>query len=137
MANLKWTCFDPDRPAEWTGSAFADFVASHRWMFARTMPRNPHEYTLRRETDDGMFEAAVPAGGHDPDQPEGVPMLRRDALRALLAADAAGRFAEPRVQLRPLIRALPGGRAHVIASAISMFVGSLMAVRVGQSVSIE
>jgi hypothetical protein len=59
MASQQWTCFDPDRPAEWTEFAFADFVAAHRWVFARTMPRNRHEYTLRRETDDATFEAAV------------------------------------------------------------------------------
>jgi hypothetical protein len=59
MASQQWTCFDPDRPAEWTEADFADYVASHPWVFARTMPRNPHEYTLRRETDDATFEAAV------------------------------------------------------------------------------
>jgi hypothetical protein len=31
------------------------FIARSRWIFARTMPQWPHEYTLRREADDNEF----------------------------------------------------------------------------------
>jgi hypothetical protein len=59
MASQQWTCFDPDHPTEWGEEEFAAFVGMHRWVFARTMPWNPHEYTLRRNTNDATFEAAV------------------------------------------------------------------------------
>ena len=36
-----------------------DFVASASWRFAKTMPRIPHEYTVRGETPDDEFEAFV------------------------------------------------------------------------------
>ena len=35
------------------------FVANARWIFARTMPKSPHWYTLRRENPEGSFEAFV------------------------------------------------------------------------------
>ena len=38
---------------------FRAFVRTHRWIFAKTMPENPHEYTLRRESSDAVFDAAV------------------------------------------------------------------------------
>jgi len=38
--------------------AFRNFVASRYWKFAKTMPQNPHEYTLRKEKD-VEFENAV------------------------------------------------------------------------------
>jgi hypothetical protein len=59
MASLQWTCFESDAPSGWDEPDFRAFVASHRWIFARTMPHNPHEYTLRRHTDSGVFDAAV------------------------------------------------------------------------------
>jgi hypothetical protein len=57
--STQWTCFDPDVPSGWSDDDFADFVQTHSWTFARTMPQNPHEYTLRRNTTDAAFEAAV------------------------------------------------------------------------------
>jgi hypothetical protein len=51
--------FDPDQPSGWDEADFAAFVASHRWIFAKTMPYNPHEYTLRREAGKDDFDAAV------------------------------------------------------------------------------
>jgi hypothetical protein len=59
MASRQWTCFDPDHPSEGGEGDFVDFVATHRWIVGGTMPWNPHEYALRRETDDATFEAAV------------------------------------------------------------------------------
>jgi hypothetical protein len=53
------TCFDPDQPSGWTGSDFDAFVEGHSWIFARTMPHNPHEYTLRRDTRSATFDSAV------------------------------------------------------------------------------
>jgi hypothetical protein len=36
------------------------WLESRRWIFARSRPNNPHDYTLRREADDeAMFEAVV------------------------------------------------------------------------------
>jgi hypothetical protein len=52
-------CVEPDAASGWTEDDFARFVSSHRWIFAKTMPDNPHEYTLRRETADSVFDAAV------------------------------------------------------------------------------
>ena len=35
-------------------------LAAQQWIFAKTMPENPHEYTLRREwADDADFVRAV------------------------------------------------------------------------------
>ena len=59
MPETQWTCFEPDQPSGWTEAEFSRFVASHTWIFARTMPQNPHEYTLRRDTDSATFDAAV------------------------------------------------------------------------------
>ncbi len=40
----------------------AEAFAGHRWIYAKTMPDNPHEYTLRREwADDVFFDAVVTA----------------------------------------------------------------------------
>lgn len=59
MTREQWTCFDPDRPSGWTEADFRSFVERHAWIFARTMPQNPHEYTLRRNARKEVFEAAV------------------------------------------------------------------------------
>jgi len=37
----------------------AVFVTQARWTFAKTMPENPHEYTVRGETPTEDFEAMV------------------------------------------------------------------------------
>jgi len=34
-------------------------LLAHRWIFARTMSENPHEYTLRREWEDDAFVRVV------------------------------------------------------------------------------
>jgi hypothetical protein len=59
MTGEQWTCFEPDRPSGWDERDFARFVERHAWRYARTMPRNPHEYTLRRDTSGAAFDAAV------------------------------------------------------------------------------
>jgi hypothetical protein len=39
---------------------FAALIAGRPWTFAKTMPENPHEYTLRKEwADDPAFDEAV------------------------------------------------------------------------------
>ncbi len=53
------TCFDPDQPTRWNDVDFAEFVTQPAWRFARPMPENPHEYTLRRDTSDETFDSAV------------------------------------------------------------------------------
>jgi hypothetical protein len=42
-----------------TPEEFAAFVRAAPWRFAATMPHIPHEYTLRRQHDPAVFEAAV------------------------------------------------------------------------------
>lgn len=53
------TCFEPDQSSTWQVSDFIKFVGEHKWIFARTMPENPHEYTLRRDTSGITFDEAV------------------------------------------------------------------------------
>lgn len=59
MSGGMWICFEADQPSGWSEADFAQFVSRHTWTFARTMPRNSHEYTLRRNTLEGTFDAAV------------------------------------------------------------------------------
>ncbi len=40
-------------------ASFRSFVADARWIFAKTMPRDPHWYTLRRDHDSAAFDRAV------------------------------------------------------------------------------
>ena len=40
-------------------AALKDFIEGSRWIFAKTMPECPHEYTLRRETADVQTYDAV------------------------------------------------------------------------------
>src|SRR4051812_6655507 len=54
-----WTCLEADSPSGWSHEHFERFVERQTWIFARTMPENPHEYTLRRDTDSATFDAAV------------------------------------------------------------------------------
>jgi integrase len=43
-----------------TVSEMREFIAHHRWVFAKTMPQHPHEYTLRKHArSDEEFEAVV------------------------------------------------------------------------------
>jgi hypothetical protein len=43
-----------------TEADFRDFAERSKWVFAKTMPDNPHEYVLRRScADEQEFEAAV------------------------------------------------------------------------------
>ncbi|MCK9569893.1 hypothetical protein M0R72_13195 [Candidatus Pacearchaeota archaeon] len=35
------------------------FIASSKWIFAKTMPQNPHWYILRSKCDDAEFVAFV------------------------------------------------------------------------------
>jgi hypothetical protein len=34
-------------------------LTSHPWTFAKTMPEQPHEYTVRRDWDGDLFRAVV------------------------------------------------------------------------------
>lgn len=38
---------------------FKNFTNSSQWIFAKTMPQNPHWYTLRKEHDTVLFDNAV------------------------------------------------------------------------------
>lgn len=55
----QWTRFEPDRPTEWSESDFARFVEQRDWILARTMPQDPHAYTLRRGVPRSIFDEAV------------------------------------------------------------------------------
>jgi hypothetical protein len=59
MPDNQWTCFEADQASGWDQDDFSDFVVGNTWVPARTMPSNPHEYTLRRDPSDSAFEAAV------------------------------------------------------------------------------
>jgi hypothetical protein len=39
--------------------AFAAFVESCTWTFAKTMPQNPHEYIVRKNVPESQFADAV------------------------------------------------------------------------------
>jgi hypothetical protein len=55
----QWTCLAADRDHGWTAKDFDTFVANHHWKFARTMPENPHEYSLRRNAKHSVFDDAI------------------------------------------------------------------------------
>jgi hypothetical protein len=46
-------------PWPWTYKEFERFVEGVKWTFAKTMPQNPHEYTLSTNTSRDNFELAV------------------------------------------------------------------------------
>lgn len=77
------TCFEPDRPSRWQLADFLAFADSHRWVFARTMPQNPHEYTLRRNTSGVTFDEAV----RFTRQHGGIEYFKGGAYRMLVAGD--------------------------------------------------
>jgi hypothetical protein len=56
---MQWICFEPDSPSNWSETDFRGFIGASRWIFARTMPQNPHEYTLRKHHGNDVFESAV------------------------------------------------------------------------------
>ena len=45
--------------SELTPEQCQDALESHLWIFAKTMPDNPHEYTLRKQWDDDLFVEVV------------------------------------------------------------------------------
>ena len=48
------------QPDQWTTDELRDLIEQHEWIYAKTMPENPHEYTLRQEwADDALFDAIV------------------------------------------------------------------------------
>jgi hypothetical protein len=42
-----------------TDQELQEWMSSVRWIFAKSMPKHPHEYTLRREQDEEFFERVV------------------------------------------------------------------------------
>ena len=48
-------CTDNYYALQWLDKAFS----SASWVFAKTMPENPHEYTLRKDWDSEYFDKAV------------------------------------------------------------------------------
>lgn len=58
-AHEQYTSFEPDAPSGWSREDFLGFVSTHKWTFARSMPKNPHDYTLRRNTRNITFDNAV------------------------------------------------------------------------------
>ena len=49
-----------DRGRDQQTEQLRDFIAAHRWTFAKTMPEHPHEYTVRKDArDQGEFDQVV------------------------------------------------------------------------------
>jgi hypothetical protein len=42
-----------------TDEELQEWMSSVRWIYARSMPNHPHEYTLKREQDEELFERVV------------------------------------------------------------------------------
>jgi len=57
--SAQWTTFLPDQPSRWSPAEFEAFLARTRWVIARTMPDNPHEYVLRASCSADDFDEAV------------------------------------------------------------------------------
>ena len=50
----------PDERTKYSSGNIVRALTSHPYRFAKTMPQNPHWYTLRKEWDDQeMFDRAV------------------------------------------------------------------------------
>ncbi len=46
-------------PPPMSVKGFREFIATRRWQFARTMPENPHEYTVKKWGEPTEFEGVV------------------------------------------------------------------------------
>jgi hypothetical protein len=42
-----------------TDQELQEWMSSVRWIYAKSMPKHPHEYTLKREQDEELFERVV------------------------------------------------------------------------------
>jgi hypothetical protein len=47
------------QPPYLTDSELEEWMASVRWIYAKSMPKHPHEYCLKREQDEELFERVV------------------------------------------------------------------------------
>jgi hypothetical protein len=47
------------QPPYLTDEELNEWMSSVRWIFAKSMPKHPHEYTLKREQDEELFEKVV------------------------------------------------------------------------------
>lgn len=47
------------RPPYLTDEELQEWMASVRWIYAKNMPKHPHEYCLKREQDEELFERVV------------------------------------------------------------------------------
>jgi SWIM zinc finger len=47
------------QPPHLTDSELEEWMASVRWIYAKSMPNHPHEYCLKREQDGQLFEKVV------------------------------------------------------------------------------
>jgi hypothetical protein len=52
-------CRGDDKPPYMSDEELAEWMASVRWIYAVTMPKQPHEYCLRREQDEETFVRVV------------------------------------------------------------------------------
>lgn len=43
----------------WLPDTLREFIATLQWTFAKTMPRWPHEYIVRAQVDENLFEQLV------------------------------------------------------------------------------
>src|SRR5215210_5700047 len=47
------------QPPYLTDSELEEWMTSVRWIYAKSMPQHPHEYCLKREQDEEIFEKVV------------------------------------------------------------------------------
>jgi hypothetical protein len=47
------------QPPYLTDQELREWMSSVRWIYAKSMPKHPHQYTLRREQDEELFERVV------------------------------------------------------------------------------
>jgi SWIM zinc finger len=52
-------CRGDDKPPYMSDDELAEWMGHSRWIYAVTMPKHPHEYTLRREQDEETFLRVV------------------------------------------------------------------------------
>jgi hypothetical protein len=50
---------EPATPPHLTDEELAEWMASTRWRYAKTMPQHPHDYSLREWNDQELFERVV------------------------------------------------------------------------------
>jgi hypothetical protein len=56
---IRCRCCAVVQPPYLTDQELQEWMASVQWIYAKSMPNHPHEYTLKREQDEELFERVV------------------------------------------------------------------------------